>query len=106
MKPHLLTSALIVIGLLVGTSSPTLAASVRTPVVSTPKLTKPLTRSYLPLSPHTTLLLDNKMDRKILVKDYLASTRSVLDRTGQAISATSYFPYGTSRTASTRSTGP
>ena len=91
MKPRLLASILIVIGLLVETSSPTLAASVRPPVISTPKLIKTLTRSYLPLSPHTTLMTENKTDKKVLVKDYLASIRSVVDDFGQVLNSTSSF---------------
>lgn len=69
------------------------------PRLSTTALKKTLSRSYVALSPHTRLLLENKVEKKLLVKDYLSSTRSVLDKSGKGLSTQAYYPFGLSKSS-------
>ncbi len=64
------------------------------PTVSTTLLKKKSSSSYHPLTAHITLHLtitNGKMDKTVLVKDYLASTRLSHDQVA------SYYPYGGER---------
>lgn len=94
----ILPTTILTFGLVLLPLSPTFAAKV-TPSLSSSRLSKTVSRSYLPLSSHITLMTENKTEKKLLIKDYLSSTRTVVDKNGKAQTGQSYFPYGSPRIA-------
>src|SRR3989338_1305849 len=65
--------------------------------VPQPHLTKTLTRSYIPLSSNITLMTDNTTENTLIIKDYLNSTRVLIDKEGTIKDTESYYPYGSIR---------